>query len=328
VRTLSGAAQHSGHSVRRAGVGALVLAAALALGACAGPVGQTGNGDPLEPFNRAVFTINDAADTVVVRPVSVAYRDIVPRPIKDGVRNVLRNLRTPLILANEALQGDWEGVDVAATRFFVNSTIGLGGWIDIAGEHLDKPFQAEDFGQTLAVWGVDSGPYLVLPLLGPSTVRDTGGLAVEMASDPFNNLWNEGLLDDTDGAGLARVGLTVVDARSRNIETLDELRRSSVDYYAAVRSLYLQNRRNEITDGAAGEALEIPDFDDLPPEDAEDGTAGTDSSAMALPADPAVPAAARRGFADAARLPDAPAPLLGSVTELPPLRLDLPPVPR
>ena len=220
-------------------------------------------------------------------------------------------------------------VDVAATRFFVNSTIGLGGWIDIAGEHLDKPFQAEDFGQTLAVWGVDSGPYLVLPLLGPSTVRDTGGLAVEMASDPFNNLWNEGLLDDTDGAGLARVGLTVVDARSRKHR---DARRTAPEFGStttrpcAVSICRTAATRSPTARPAKPWKSQISTT--LPPEDAEDGTAGTDSSAMALPADPAVPAAARRGFADAARLPDAPAPLLGSVTELPPLRLDLPPVPR
>lgn len=293
---------------------ALALAAALGLAACAGTTtpGQTGNGDPLEPFNRAVFTLNEAADTVAIRPVSVAYRDIVPSPFKDGIRNVLRNLRTPLILVNEALQGDWEGVDVAASRLLVNSTIGLGGWVDIAGEHLDKPFEAEDFGQTLAVYGVDSGPYLVLPLLGPSTLRDAAGRGAEMAADPFNNLWDEGLLDDIDGADIARTGLTVIDTRSRSIETLDELERSSFDYYAAVRSLYLQNRRAQVTDGE-GEALDIPDFD------AED-------TGAAPPAAPAPDVAETpAGPIDAPPASDA---LLGSVSSLPPLELDLSPVGR
>jgi phospholipid-binding lipoprotein MlaA len=297
----------------------VAVAALLGLSACAGTPGQTTDSDPLEPFNRAVFTLNQAADTVAIRPVSVAYRDIVPDPFKDGIRNVLRNLRTPLILVNEALQGDWEGVDTAATRLFVNSTLGLGGWVDIAGEHLDKPFNAEDFGQTLAVYGIDSGPYLVLPLIGPSTLRDTAGRGAEIAADPFNNVWQEGLLDGIDGASLARTGLTIVDTRARSIEALDELERSSFDYYAAVRSLYVQNRRAQISEGE-GETLEIPTYEDVPSFEEDEGQEGEPSGA-AVPPDGSV-------ATSSAQPSDAPEALMESVSSLPPLELDLAPVGR
>src|SRR3546814_672513 len=169
------------------GAAAMVLAAALS--ACASmpeTAGQDGidsANDPLEPANRVVFAFNEAVDTVVIRPVAVTYDTFVPSPVQQGVTNFLRNLRTPVIFANELLQGDWQGAEVAFTRFFLNSTLGLGGFIDIAAyEKLE--FQSEDFGQTLATWGVGEGPYLVLPILGPSNPRDAVGFATDSLADP------------------------------------------------------------------------------------------------------------------------------------------------
>ncbi|MEQ8966717.1 MAG: VacJ family lipoprotein [Azospirillaceae bacterium] len=251
----------------RASLAGLVAAAALA--GCAG----TGQGDgsaldrvndPLEPANRVIFAANQAVDTVVLRPVAVTYGTWVPEPIQYNVRSFLRNLRSPLIIANELLQGDWEGAERATARFFVNTIAGAGGIVDIAGDNLGIPFEPEDFGQTLAVWGVDSGPYIVLPLFGPSTLRDATGLGVEMVADPVTNQLDWGLLDETP-MEYVRPGLTAADTRYRTLEATDELEASSLDYYAAVRSFYLQDRARQITDGASqegGSDFEIPDYDE------------------------------------------------------------------
>ncbi|NNG03306.1 MAG: VacJ family lipoprotein [Inquilinus sp.] len=232
-----------------------------------------------------MFQVNDAADFLVVRPVSETYRQVVPDPLQEMVTNVLRNLRTPVIVLNQLLQGDWEGAEVAATRFFLNSTVGVLGLVDIAGYgNPELAYESEDFGQTLAVWGVGDGPYLVLPLLGPSNVRDTAGRVVDIGSDPLTYTLN-------DDAALARNILTVVDARTQLLDPLDEVRRSSLDYYAAVRSLYVQSRDGEIQEGAAAEGEEFPDFEDFddfedfegfddPPPPTDSGEAGPPSNAL------------------------------------------------
>lgn len=241
----------------------LVAVSVIVLAACAsnGDAQPGTPGDPLEPVNRVVFDVNDAVDTVVLRPVAVTYRDNVPTPVQDGVTNFLRNLRTPVILANEVLQGDWQGAEVAAARLFVNTTVGLGGVFDIAGMNKGYEFRSEDFGQTLAVWGAEPGPYLVLPLLGPSTFRDTAGLVVDGAADPVR--WTL-IATSADGLSIGRSVMGVVDGRARAVEATDELRATAFDYYAASRSAYLQLRELSIRDGAPVDAapLEIPDFDE------------------------------------------------------------------
>jgi len=244
------------------------LVAAAVLSGCAGTAAVEETSidrvnDPFEPANRVVFAANQAIDTVLLRPAAVTYGTWVPEPIRYNVQSFLRNLRSPLIIANELLQGDWSGAERATTRFFVNTIAGAGGIVDIAGDNLGIPFEPEDFGQTLAVWGVGSGPYLVLPIFGPSTARDAAGLGVETFADPFTNPLEWDLLDDT-AMEFVRPGLTAVDTRFRALEVTDELERSSLDYYAAVRSFYLQNRASQITDGAAAEGgdFEIPDYDE------------------------------------------------------------------
>lgn len=218
--------------------------------------------DPLEPLNRYVFDVNDGLDILLLRPVADIYRGIVPEPIRTSVRSFLRNLRSPIDFANEVLQGDVEGAETAAARFLVNTTIGFAGLADVASD-VGLPYTEEDFGQTLAVWGVEPGPYLVLPVLGPSNVRDTVGYAVDSLADPVNLYLRN---NDASWLVFTRLGVDAVDRRSRTIELVDDLRASSIDYYAAVRSLYRQTRANQITDGAAGTgADEFPDFEERAP---------------------------------------------------------------
>lgn len=258
----------------RAAAVALTLAA-LPLAGCATPSDSAPGTqaaetpDPLEPLNRAVYNINEGADILVIRPAAEIYRGAVPDPIRTAVRNFLQNLAAPLVIANELLQGDFAAAQTAFERLLVNTTIGVGGFVDIAGTYLDKPFVYEDFGQTLAVWGVPSGPYLVLPLLGPSTFRDTAGLAVDFVADPVN----AGV--DSDGFSYTRAGVSGLDTRAGLIEPIDDLRRNSLDPYAALRSLYLQRRAIEIRDGEAAPSqdVEFPEFDDVSLDN--DGAAAT-----------------------------------------------------
>ncbi len=244
---------------------ALLLAAALLpLPAFAqepaAPAGAEAVNDPLEPFNRGVFWFNEAVDRALIEPASRVYRAVVPDPLKTGLRNVLQNLRSPLTIANQALQGDWEGTQVALQRFVINSTVGIGGLIDVAGAH-GIPYEYESFDQTLAVWGVPEGPYLVLPLLGPSTVRDAAGFGTEFLADPVGH-YVDGRAWDTEFT-YSRVGVTVLDTRAGYIDAIDDLRRNSFDYYAAMRSLYRQRRDGWIRDGKEdpNQMPDIPDFD-------------------------------------------------------------------
>ncbi len=221
--------------------------------------------DPIEPVNRAIFAGNEVVDTILIRPVAETYRDYFPEPLQDRARDMLRHLRSPLILANELMQGDFEGAGNVMARFFINSVAGLGGFVDVANHNNQGiPFESEDFGQTLAVWGVDSGPYLVLPIIGPSNVRDTVGFVVETLADPISI--TSRVIDSTalDAIGYGRLGLSIIDARARTIDATDELRATSVDFYATIRSLYTQFREAEIRDGEIEQDIpDIPDYTDF-----------------------------------------------------------------
>lgn len=208
--------------------------------------------DPIEPLNRYFFELNRGLDALFIRPVAEIYRGAVPRVVRDGVRNVTNNLRAPVIFANDLLQGEPERAGDTLGRFTTNTFIGLGGIFDVAsgeyGDNVDAgiPYHNEDFGQTLAVWGASEGPYLVLPVFGPAPVRDAVGMVGDVLLDPFTWLVpNQYQL----GFGLTRFAARGIDARSRNIETLDEIERSSIDFYATVRSLYRQRRQAEIANG-------------------------------------------------------------------------------
>jgi len=158
----------------------------LGLAGCAGTnVSNTDSpiSDPFESTNRSVLSMNESIDKAVIEPVARAYRYITPKPVRTGVRNMLRNLKSPITMGNELLQGDLTGFANASGRLFINTILGVGGFFDVA-DMGGIPYEPEDFGQTLGVWGVDHGPYFVMPLLGPSSLRDGTGMLVDSFADP------------------------------------------------------------------------------------------------------------------------------------------------
>jgi phospholipid-binding lipoprotein MlaA len=197
--------------------------------------------DPAEPVNRAIFKANMAADHAVMKPVAQAYVDHVPEAIQTGVRNVVQNLKEPAVAVNDALQGNVKQAWQSVQRLAVNSTVGVVGVFDMA-QKWGLPAHKADFGQTLAGWGVGEGPFVELPLLGPSNVRDTVGTVVDMAMNPLNFV---GAAPATY-ASVATGGANFVDTRAQHLHDLDELERNSLDYYATLRSAYRQHRQAEI----------------------------------------------------------------------------------
>ncbi|MCB1556349.1 MAG: VacJ family lipoprotein [Alphaproteobacteria bacterium] len=211
--------------------------------------------DPLEDVNRVTFAVNDAVDKALIEPVARGYRAAVPTPARKGVRNFLRNLHSPINIANQLLQGDLEGAGNDTVRFAANTFVGVGGLFDVAG-HEGFEYEQEDFGQTLATWGVGHGPYLVLPVLGPSSFRDGTGLLVDSYADPIRlYLFNT----DREEWYYARAGVSGLDSREELLDVLDDLQRNSFDYYAALRSVYAQRRAALVRDEASGAS--IPDYD-------------------------------------------------------------------
>ncbi|HTT83933.1 MAG TPA: VacJ family lipoprotein [Rhizomicrobium sp.] len=200
--------------------------------------------DPYEAQNRKVFAFNMKLDEYVALPVAKFYVHVVPEPARDGVHNFLANLDVPITFGNDVLQGAADHAAQSLGRFVINSSIGVGGLIDVA-QKIGIPEHDADFGETLGVWGVGPGPYLVLPILGPSDPRDAVGYGVDIAMDPLTWISWRSSTYFLIGRGV----LKFVDERSRNIGTLDELERSSVDLYATLRSLYRQHREAEIHGG-------------------------------------------------------------------------------
>ncbi len=211
--------------------------------------------DPFETVNRAFFAVNLTIDKAVLRPLALGYQAVVPEFARDGIRNVLDNLDAPVVLANDLLQGEMSRASTTLGRFAINSTLGLGGLFDVA-EEMGLPQHSEDFGQTLAVWGVGEGPYLVLPLLGPSPPRDLAGRFMDMTFDPFNYV-NFGR--DLRWIPVLRSTVSLIDSRARLLTALDEIERTSIDHYVAIRSVYRQSRESEITNGEA-DVDDLPDF--------------------------------------------------------------------
>lgn len=203
--------------------------------------------DPLEPMNRYFFEVNYALDEIVLKPIAGWYYVAVPNPAQDSIRNFLRNLSSPVILANDLFQGETDRAGTTLMRFLVNSTFGIAGLFDVASE-MGFLYHDEDFGQTLAVHGVDEGPYLVIPLLGPSNPRDAVGRLVDVFLDPLTYIADAEGIEDLL---YVRSGVTAVDARARNLNTFDEIREGSLDYYATIRSLYRQKRNDAIRNGDA-----------------------------------------------------------------------------
>jgi phospholipid-binding lipoprotein MlaA len=208
--------------------------------------------DPYEATNRKIFALNQTFDKYVAKPIATAYVDVLPDPARDGIHNFLQNLDGPVTFTNDVLQGEASRAGQTVGRFVINSTAGVGGLIDVAAK-MGIPGHTADFGETLAVWGADEGPYLVLPGLGPSNPRDAAGYAVDIALDPSTWItWRS-----SEYFKIGRGVLNLTDERASNIDALNELEHTSVDLYATLRSLYRQHRQAEINHGK-------PNIQDLP----------------------------------------------------------------
>jgi phospholipid-binding lipoprotein MlaA len=232
------------------------VAFSLALGAVllqAGPLAAQ-DGDPLEPVNRAVFKFNRVVDGLVLEPASILYGNLVPDLGKRGIRNFLDNLRAPVVFVNDILQGERERAGITLGRFITNTILGFG--LFDAARDFGFEKHDEDFGQTLAVWGVGEGPYIVLPILGPSNLRDAGGLVVDrFVFDPTGTL-SPANVDVPWEARLARTGTDGIDTRYRLGDLISNVYETSLDPYATFRTVYRQRRAAEIRNQRADEATQ------------------------------------------------------------------------
>ena len=230
---------------------------ALAAGCATVPGEQRDPRDPWEPYNRSMTKFNDAVDDAVLKPVATAYRDVLPQPVRTGVSNFFGNLSDAWSFVNNVLQGKPEGSLHSFWRVVINSTVGLGGVLDPATEmRLER--RREDFGQTLGRWGVPPGPYFVIPLLGPSTVRDTAALPVDIYGNPLGQMhdvaWRNSL-----------AALQVVNTRATVLNAIDLLDAAALDPYTFTRDAYLQKRLNDVYDGNPPVDEERYDLDEADP---------------------------------------------------------------
>lgn len=230
----------------------LLLAAVLA--GCATPPRDPAeraifeqNNDPLEPLNRKTFALNLFIDRILLKPVAKVYIAVVPEKGRDALRRALDNMKEPVVAINDVLQAEPKRAVNTVGRFAVNTTVGLAGLFDVAGKWgIAK--ETGDFGQTLFVWGAPEGPYLIVPVLGPSDPRDLVGMGIDAYMDPFSFLATAKDLDEIE---IARFVLGGVDQRAQAMDVLDDLQKNSLDYYAQLRSLVEQRRAAELRRGAA-----------------------------------------------------------------------------
>ena len=234
----------------------------LALSGCA----TQSNKDPLEGFNRGVYKFNDVTDKALIKPIAGAYKAVAPSPIRTGINNFFNNLSSITTVLNDLLQLKFANAFTDAGRFVINSTFGLAGFIDVAG--MDKiENHKEDFGQTLGHWGVGNGAYLVLPLLGPSSLRDTTGLAFDtFTSDPITYARN---IDEIRLSNQLR-GMQILDKRTELLTATDLVDEASLDPYAFTRDAYLQKRASLVQDGLVPKEFIKDEFEDIDAETAID----------------------------------------------------------
>lgn len=200
------------------------------------------NKDPLEGFNRGVYKFNDVSDKAVFKPIAGAYKAVLPTPVRSGVNNFFANLKTFVTAINQALQFKFNKAAESAGRFVINSTVGIAGLFDIASKQ-GIPQYKEDFGQTLGYWGVGNGAYLMLPFFGPSTFRDTTGLAVDLINiDPLGYVDNPRVRNTL-------IGTKFIDTRAALLPGSDLLDEAALDPYTFMRDAYLQRRANQVADG-------------------------------------------------------------------------------
>jgi phospholipid-binding lipoprotein MlaA len=268
------------------GIAALIVANAL-LGGCATPPSDPAeraqfihNNDPLEPLNRQTFALNQFLDRMLFKPAAQTYLAVVPGDARTAVHHMLDNMKEPTLAFNNLLQGDFKRAGISVGRLLVNSTIGFGGMVDVMTlSGVER--QPADFGQTMYVWGISSGPYLILPILGPTDARDAVGSAVDSYDDPFTILANEyGITELTT----SRFIVGGVEERAKVMDELDDLEKNSVDFYAQMRSLWQQHRDAELRHGKAPDAA---------PGLYDDPGAGKAAPAPAPPTAPPKPGASR-----------------------------------
>jgi len=236
----------------------VALLSLITVGCASQPNAKRDPRDPWERFNRASYAFNDALDRAVLRPVAKGYRAITPQFVETGVSNFFSNLSQPTVIANDLLQAKFKPAVSDTGRLLLNTTVGLGGLFDPAtAAGLDK--NDEDFGQTLGKWGLHSGPYLMVPFFGPSTVRDGFGSVADVYTDPKHYV-------ERDSIRYGLAGLNLIEARAQRLD-LDETLRQAYDKYGFIRNAYLQRREYLVTDGAVApapvdeEPLEDPDPD-------------------------------------------------------------------
>ncbi len=208
--------------------------------------------DPFEPVNRVVFEFNELVDTIFLEPLAAMYEGVVHEFIRERVGYALRNLSEPLVLVNNLLQGELGDAGETLDRFLLNSTYGVGGLFDVSTD-LGIPYKKEDFGMTLASWGMGAGPYIVLPILGPSNLRDTLGRIGDYGFDPIN-VW--GYSADKELYCDIRTGVQILDAKTDNIKIIEDLRKNAIDYYATIRTWYSERRKHLVR--KESEAIETP----------------------------------------------------------------------
>lgn len=247
-----------------------LLVVALIASGCAGHQEQTSPTaaveedfhDPIENVNRKIFDFNQVVDRYVLVPAAKGYRAALPSPVRDSIHDFLNNLSEPLIFANDTLQARFDYARDSVVRFVLNSTIGMGGLVDVAGR-WGIPYRENDLGVTFGVWGIPEGPYLVVPVLGPSDPRDLIGISIQAYGDPWNRIvsgepWNYYWIPYARGA------VTGIDQRARYLDTLADIERTSLDYYATLRSLYRQ-RREALVRGQHGNLPPNPGFSQIAP---------------------------------------------------------------
>ena len=210
--------------------------------------------DPLEPTNRFFYKVNNALDTAILRPVAQAYRYAVPRPVRTGVHNVLGNLSTPVLLSNDILEAKPRRAGDTTMRFLINTTVGVVGFFDVA-KDWGYPAHDTSFGTTLALWGMPDGPFLFLPVLGPSNPRDALGLGVDVAINPFTWVGQGVAVQALDWS---RYAISAVDQRERLLDPIEQIKKTALDPYATFRSLYRQNRASSIADARNDQRHTVP----------------------------------------------------------------------
>lgn len=250
--------------MKKATTGAAILAVALSACASTPQGGADRPEDPYEGFNRKMFAFNNGLDRYALEPVAGAYKAVTTAYARERVSDFLSNLGSPVVFANDVLQGEPERAGTTAARFTINTTLGILGLWDAA-SIMGIEGHREDFGQTLAVWGVESGPYLVMPVIGPTTPRDLFGLGVDFAMDPLT--WVQ--LDNDDDSNLAiQAGLGAVGALNARVRLDDQINalNAQPEPYVALRRIYSSSRQAEILNGRIDESTafdDLPDFDEF-----------------------------------------------------------------